>query len=398
MVDRHAFQEPNGLPPVLPRIPLHRAHITELEKQLVLEALESGSLGGDGPFTKRCLAELASVIPQSHLFLVHSCTAALEMAALLAGIGPGDEVIMPSFTFVSTANAFVLRGARPVFVDIRPDTLNLDENLLVAAITKKTKAIVPVHYGGIGCHMQAINMIARDHQLLVIEDAAQGFDATYQGRALGTWGHLGAFSFHETKNLTSGEGGLLAINDPDFIERAHIIRDKGTNRNKFIEGVVDKYSWVDVGSSYAPSELTAALMLAQIQNRNSIYQKRRAIWNRYQEGFRGLAERGLVVVPSIPSDCTTNYHIYYLVLESYEKRTLVLNALRSAGYGAAFHYIPLHSSSYGAQVGRVSGDLSQTTRIAQGLIRMPLFVDLDLNHVDQMITMVHQVLEPSVRM
>ncbi len=378
-----------------PVTPLHRAHISELEKKLVLEVLESGHLGGDGPFTKCCTTEIQRLMPQSKVFLVQSCTAALEMAALLADLKPGDEVIMPSYTFVSTANAFVLRGARPVFVDIRPDTLNLDENLLEAAITPKTKVIVPVHYAGIGCNMQAINTIARDYHLLVIEDAAQGFDAFYQGKPLGTLGSMGAFSFHETKNLTSGEGGLLAINHPEYIERAQIIRDKGTNRTQFIEGVVDKYTWVDVGSSYAPSELTAALMFAQIQRRGEILEKRKVLWERYQEGFRELVTAGKVAAPYIPREFTSNYHIFYLILADIETRATVQKALRTAGYSASFHYSPLHSSSYGLKVGTASGSLPQTLRVARGLLRLPLFVGLGLEQVDEVIDIVYGVLGTS---
>jgi dTDP-4-amino-4,6-dideoxygalactose transaminase len=366
--------------------------MTDFEKKLVLEVLESGQLGGDGPFTKRCTDELEALMPKSKVFLVQSCTAALEMAALLADLKPGDEVIMPSYTFVSTANAFVLRGVRPVFVDIRPDTLNLDENLIEAAITPQTKAVVPVHYAGTSCNMQAINTLARDYHLLVIEDAAQGFDAYYQGKPLGTLGAMGAFSFHETKNLTSGEGGLLAINHPEYMERAQVMRDKGTNRTKFIEGTVDKYTWVDVGSSYAPSELTAALVFAQIRRRAEIHEKRKVLWERYQDGFRELVKIGKVASPHIPDDCTTNYHIFYLIPGDSELRATTQKALREAGYSAPFHYTPLHTSSYGLKVGRASGNLPQTQRVARGLMRLPLFVGLGLDQVDEIIEIVYRAL------
>jgi dTDP-4-amino-4,6-dideoxygalactose transaminase len=301
-------------------IPFNRPFLTGRELTYIAQAHANGHLAGNGPFSKRCAGWLEDRVGSQRALLTHSCTAALEMAAILSGVGPGDEVIMPSFTFVSTANAFVLRGAIPVFVDIRPDTLNLDETLLEAAITPRTRAIVPVHYAGVGCEMTVINDIAEHHGLLVIEDAAQGLLASHEGRPLGAIGHMAALSFHETKNIISGEGGALLLNDPRFIERAEIIWEKGTNRSQFFRGAVDKYTWVDLGSSYLPGEITAAFLWAQMEMADAITARRVAIWSRYHEAFAGLEAEGLVRRPVTPPGAVANGHCYFLLLPSLESR------------------------------------------------------------------------------
>jgi dTDP-4-amino-4,6-dideoxygalactose transaminase len=299
------------------------------------------------------------------------------MAALLAEVGPGDEVIMPSYTFVSTANAFVLRGAMPVFVDIRADTLNIDEALIEAAITPRTRAVVPVHYAGVGCAMNPILEIARRHELLVIEDAAQGVMATRDGQALGSIGDLGTLSFHETKNIISGEGGALLVNDPGLVERAEIIREKGTNRSKFFRGQVDKYTWVDMGSSYLPSEILAAFLRAQLESAEEITTKRLAIWNRYHEAFESLERDGRLRRPRIPEDCGHNAHMYYLLLRDLDDRTAFINAMKQKSIQCVFHYVPLHSSPEGLRVGRAEGDLPVTNDVADRLVRLPLWIGLE---------------------
>ena len=323
--------------------------------------------------------------------LTHSCTAALEMAAILADIQPGDEVIMPSYTFVSTANAFVLRGGVPVFVDIRPDTLNIDETKIEAAITTRTKAIVPVHYAGVACEMDTIMDIAQRHNLLVIEDAAQGIMSTYKGRPLGSIGHLGAYSFHETKNIISGEGGALLVNDERFAERAEIIREKGTNRSQFFRGQVDKYTWVDAGSSYLPGEIIAAFLWAQMEEADSITGRRLAIWQRYHEAFEDLELLGLVRRPVISACCTHNAHMYYLLLNSLDERTAFIDRLKEKGINSVFHYVPLHSSPYGMHVGRADGDMANTNRISESLVRLPLWLGLE-EHQFTVITTIRSVL------
>jgi dTDP-4-amino-4,6-dideoxygalactose transaminase len=298
------------------------------------------------------------------------------MAAILAGVGPGDEVIMPSFTFVSTANAFVLRGATPVFVDIRPDVLNIDETKIEAAITDRTKAIVPVHYAGVGCEMDVILDIARRRKLIVIEDAAQGMMARYRGRSLGNIGHLGALSFHETKNIVSGEGGALLVNDEQFIERAEIVREKGTNRGQFFRGQVDKYTWVDIGSSFLPGELIAAFLWAQLEEATRITTQRILIWERYHQAFAELEQRGLVTRPYVPDDREHNAHMYYLLLPSLEARTRFIAALRERDILSVFHYVPLHSSPAGRRYGRAAGTLPHTEALSDRLVRLPMFNDL----------------------
>ena len=316
-----------------------------------------------------------------HVMLTTSCTHALEMAAYLSGIQPGDEVIMPSYTFVSTADAFVLRGARIVFVDIRPDTMNIDENLIEAAITEKTRAIVPVHYAGVACEMDKIMEIAKKYNLKVIEDAAQGVDACYKGKALGTIGDFGCYSFHETKNYTMGEGGALLFQDDRYQERAEILREKGTDRSKFFRGQVDKYRWMDFGSSYLPSELNAAYLYAQLEARDRIFHKRMEIYNYYNENLAPLAAEGKVEQPYVPAECSHNAHMYYLKVRNMDVRTQLLEYLREKGIYSVFHYIPLHSSPAGMKFGRFSGEDVYTTRESERLLRLPMFYNLDMESV-----------------
>ncbi|MEO5625279.1 MAG: dTDP-4-amino-4,6-dideoxygalactose transaminase [Dokdonella sp.] len=355
-------------------IPFNRPYMTGKELGYIAEAHANGHLSGDGPFTRRCNAWLERATGARKALLTHSCTAALEMAALLADLEPGDEVIMPSFTFVSTANAFVLRGAVPVFVDIRADTLNIDEALVEAAITPRTRAICVVHYAGVGCEMDPINALAERHGLLVIEDAAQGIMATYKGRALGSLGHLAALSFHETKNLISGEGGALLINDERFAERAEIIREKGTNRSQFFRGQVDKYTWVDIGSSYLPGEIVAAFLAAQIEDAERITHDRLAIWARYHAAFADLEAQGRLRRPIVPAHCRHNAHMYYLLLPDFKARSSFITALKADDIHPVFHYIPLHSSPAGKRYARASGKLETTNDISDRLVRLPLWL------------------------
>ena len=356
-------------------IPFNRPYMTGKELGYIAEAHANGHLSGDGPFTRRCHAWLEQTTGARKALLTHSCTAALEMAALLADLNPGDEVIMPSFTFVSTANAFVLRGAVPVFVDIRPDTLNIDERLIEAAITPRTRAICVVHYAGVGCEMDAINAIAERRGLVVIEDAAQGVLSEYRGRPLGTLGSLGALSFHETKNLISGEGGALLVNDERYAERAEIIREKGTNRSQFFRGQVDKYTWVDVGSSYLPGEIVAAFLAAQMEEAERITQERLALWERYHAAFADFEARETLRRPIVPAHCRHNAHMYYLLLPTLEARTRFIAAMRERGVQPVFHYIPLHSAPAGRRYARASGALEVTDRVSDCLVRLPLWLD-----------------------
>lgn len=358
-------------------IPFNKPYMTGKELWYIAQAHANGHLAGDGSFTKRCNAWLEQRTGAHKALLTHSCTAALEMAAILADIQPGDEVIMPSYTFISTANAFVLRGGVPVFVDIRPDTLNLDETRIEAAITEKTKAIVPVHYAGVGCEMDAIMAIARKYNLLVIEDAAQGIMASYKGRPLGSIGHLGCLSFHETKNIISGEGGALLINDPELAERAEIIREKGTNRSQFFRGQVDKYTWVDVGSSYLPSELIAAFLWAQMEEADDITRRRLALWNVYHQWLQGLEEAGSLRRPIIPKECVHNAHMYYILLPDLQTRTDLITRLRKEEIYPVFHYVPLHSAPSGRRHGRSHGELTVTENISDRLLRLPLWLGLE---------------------
>lgn len=368
------------------KIPFNKPFSTDYEISNITEAISNHHLSGDGPFTKKCNEWLEKRIGCQKALLTHSCTAALEMAAILADIQPGDEIIMPSYTFVSTANSFVLRGGVPVFVDIRPDTLNIDETKIEAAITPKTKAIVPVHYAGVGCEMDAIMEIAEKYNLIVIEDAAQGIMSKYKDKPLGSFGHMAALSFHETKNIISGEGGALLINDPRFIERAEIIREKGTNRSKFYRGQVDKYTWVDIGSSYLPSEIVAAFLWAQMRNAEMINKERLEIWEKYHSYFAKLESRRMVRRPVIPLECRHNAHMYYLLLGSLEERTHLLNYLKSNDIGAVFHYVPLHNSPAGERCGRTCGSLRVTEDYSDRLIRLPLWVgmtDAEIDYVFQ---------------
>ena len=358
-------------------VPFNKPYMTGKELWYISQAHASGHLAGDGQFTKRCSNWLEQRMGSRKALLTHSCTAALEMAAILADIQPGDEVIMPSYTFVSTANAFVLRGATPVFVDIREDTLNIDETKIEAAITERTKAIVPVHYAGVGCEMDTIMDIARRHDLLVIEDAAQGIMSTYKGRALGSIGHMGALSFHETKNIISGEGGALLINDLRFAERAEIIREKGTNRSLFFRGQVDKYTWIDIGSSYLPGEIVAAFLWAQMEEAEDINKRRLDLWAKYHQWFAPLEQAGGVRRPIVPRECVHNAHMYYLLLPNIVSRTSFIEKLREHNISTVFHYVPLHSSPCGQVVGRATGVMTNTNDAAQRLVRFPLWLGLE---------------------
>ena len=347
------------------------------EQKYVLESIDSHHISGDGQFTKKCHQWFEEKLNCPKALLTTSCTHALEMSAILLDIQEGDEVIMPSYTFVSTANAFVLRGAKIVFVDIRPDTMNIDETKIEQAITGKTKAIVPVHYAGVGCEMDVIMDVACRHNLFVVEDAAQGMMSTYKGKALGTIGHLGTYSFHETKNYTSaGEGGLLIINDEKFINRAEIIREKGTNRSLFFRGAVDKYSWVDVGSSYLMNDVSAAYLWGNLEEADKINENRLASWNRYYDGLKSLEERGLIQLPTIPNTCVQNAHMFYVKVNDLETRTSLLEHLKKNDILAVFHYIPLHSAPTGLKFGRFNDDDIYTTFESELLIRLPMYFGL----------------------
>ena len=362
-------------------IDFNRPALTGKEFDYILDAAQRGKLCGDGEYTKRCSRWMEENFHVKHVMLTTSCTHALEMAAYLSDIQPGDEVIMPSYTFVSTADAFVLRGARIVFVDIRPDTMNIDENLIEAAITEKTRAIVPVHYAGVACEMDKIMEIAKKYNLKVIEDAAQGVDACYKGKALGTIGDFGCYSFHETKNYTMGEGGALLFQDDRYQERAEILREKGTDRSKFFRGQVDKYRWMDFGSSYLPSELNAAYLYAQLEARDRIFHKRMEIYNYYNENLAPLAAEGKVEQPYVPAECSHNAHMYYLKVRNMDVRTQLLEYLREKEIYSVFHYIPLHSSPAGMKFGRFSGEDVYTTRESERLLRLPMFYNLDMESV-----------------
>jgi dTDP-4-amino-4,6-dideoxygalactose transaminase len=358
------------------KIPFNRPYMTGKELDYIKQAEAGAMLSGDGPFTKRCHNWLEEHAGVPAALLTHSCTAALEMGALLADIQPGDEVIMPSYTFVSTANAFVLRGGVPVFVDIREDTLNLDERFIEAAITPRTKAIAPVHYAGVACEMDTIMDIARRRGLKVVEDAAQGVMSTYKGRALGSIGDLGAYSFHETKNVISGEGGALLVNDPALTLRAEIIREKGTDRSRFFRGEVDKYTWQEVGSSFLPGELIAAFLWAQLQEAQNITRMRLEAWERYHQLLAPLEARGVLRRPVVPKECQHNAHMYYILLGAGVSRQEVLETLKNEGVNAVFHYVPLHSSPAGQRYGRVHGSMQFTDRQSERLIRLPLWLGL----------------------
>jgi len=375
-------------------LPFNRPYLVGHELRNIAEAHANGQLSGDGAFTRHCHAWLEQRIGTRKALLTHSCTAALEMAAILLDLRPGDEVIMPSFTFVSTANAFVLRGAVPVFVDIRPDTQNIDETLIEQAITPRTRAICVVHYAGVACEMDTIMAIATRHRLTVVEDAAQAIFSTYKGRPLGSIGDLAALSFHETKNVISGEGGALLINDLALVERAEIIREKGTNRSKFFRGQVDKYTWVDIGSSYLPSELIAAFLTAQLEEADTITARRLAIWQRYHDWAAPLEARGLLRRPTLPAGCNHNAHMYYLLLGDLAARTHFIAAMKAAGIGTVFHYIPLHSSPAGRRYARTHGTLWHTDATSDCLVRLPLWIGVE-DHLDRIMRVADGILNPS---
>lgn len=359
------------------KIPFNKPYMVGKELWYIAQAHHNGHLAGAGAFTERCQAWLESHTGTHKALLTTSCTTALEMAALLGNIEPGDEVILPSFTFVSTANAFLLRGATPVFVDVREDTFNIDERLIEQAITPRTRVIVPVHYAGVACEMDEIMAIAARHGLLVVEDAAQGLMSSYKGRPLGTIGHLGAISFHETKNVIAGEGGALLINDLALRDRAEIVWEKGTNRRAFFRGHVDKYSWVDKGSSFLPSELVAAFLYAQMEEAEAITTRRLALWNTYHSVFSGAEVQGKLRRPIIPESCIHNAHMYYLIMPTPEKRDAMLASLKQRDIGAVFHYVPLHSAPAGVRFGRTLGDLDVTDSVSQRLLRLPMWIGLD---------------------
>lgn len=351
--------------------------------EYIAECVKNQKICGDGKFTFKCNEWIEEKTGTAKCLLTTSCTHATELAALLANIQPGDEVIMPSFTFVSTADAFVLRGAVPVFVDIRPDTMNIDETKIEAAITDKTKAIVPVHYAGVACEMDVIMDIAKRHNLFVIEDAAQGVMSTYKGKALGTFGEFGCFSFHETKNYSMGEGGALLIRDEEYIEQAEIIREKGTNRSKFFRGQIDKYTWVDFGSSYLPSDMNAAYLYAQLEMAEEMNDKRLALWNRYYENLKSLAEEGKISLPVIPEGCVHNAHMFYIKTKDLDERTDFIAYMKENNILTVFHYVPLHSAPAGLKFGRFHGEDEYTTKESNRLVRLPMYFDLELEQVDE---------------
>lgn len=364
--------------------------MTGNELPYIAQAHANRHLAGNGSFSEKCCGWLEERIGCHKALLTHSCTAALEMAAMLIDVQPGDEIIMPSYTFVSTANAFVLRGGVPVFVDIRPDTLNIDEAQIESAITSRTKAIVPVHYAGVACEMDAIMDIAHRRGLFVIEDAAQGVMSSYKERALGSIGHLAALSFHETKNIISGEGGALLINAPEFAERAEILWEKGTNRSRFFRGEVDKYTWVDIGSSYLPGEIIAAFLWAQMEQADEITSRRMAVWDKYHTAFTNMEQQGYLRRPIVPQECGHNAHMYYLLLSDLAQRSNVLAYLKKQEVNAVFHYVPLHSSVAGLKFGRAYGSLELTNMLSNRLLRLPLWVELDQPSVERVVATVSE--------
>lgn len=370
---------------MIEKIPFNSPYMTGRELQYISEAKMANMLAGDGGFSRKVHLWLENNLKTEKALLTHSCTAALEMAAILADIQPGDEVIIPSYTFVSTANAFVLRGGVPVFVDIREDTLNLDEKLIEGALTGRTKAIVPVHYAGVGCEMDKIMSIAKNNNLMVIEDAAQAVMSKYKGKMLGAIGNLGALSFHETKNLISGEGGALLVNSNEFLKRAEIIREKGTDRSRFFKGEVDKYTWCDIGSSYLPGEIIAAFLYAQLEEAQTITQKRIDCWNVYNQLLSSLEVAASIRRPTIPDDCQHNAHMYYVLLAKDINRSNVINELKSRGIHAVFHYVPLHDSVGGKRFGRVGSSMSVTTDISERLLRLPLWIGLTVSQQEYIV-------------
>lgn len=375
-------------------VPFNRPHAGDGEIEHTRKAIAQGHLSCDGSYSRRC-QEWLEAHYGAPVLLVHSCTAALELSAILAGVGPGDEVIMPSYTFVSTANAFVLRGATPVFVDVEPDTLNVDPAAIDAATTDRTRAIVPVHYAGVGCRMDEIGAIADNIGAAVIEDAAQGVMARLEGRPLGALASLGAISFHETKNVTCGEGGALIVADKSYFERAEILREKGTNRSRFARGQVDKYTWVDIGSSFGLSDLAASFLWAQLEHAHEITAKRLAVWHRYHEAFTALERAGLVRRPVVPEGREHNAHMYYLVLRDAAARTRALARLAEREINAVFHYVPLHSSPAGQRFGRTAGSLAHTERLSERLIRLPLWPDMTTDMVDRVTDALDEIVRQS---
>lgn len=372
-------------------IPFNKPPYTGNEEKYVIESMKSSKISGDGEFTKKCHKWFEEKLNCKKVLLTTSCTHALEMAAILLDIKEGDEVIMPSYTFVSTANAFVLRGAKIVFVDIRPDTMNIDETKIEEAITSKTKVIVPVHYAGVACEMDTIMDIAKKYNLFVVEDAAQGMMSTYKGKALGTIGHLGAFSFHETKNYTSaGEGGLLIINDDRFVQRAEIIREKGTNRSLFFRGMVDKYSWVDVGSSYLMNDVSAAYLWGNLEKADEINQNRLNSLQKYYDGLKELENKGFIELPKIPDGCVQNAHMFYIKVKDLEERTALLDYLKKNDINAVFHYVPLHSAPAGVKFGRFDGVDNFTTKESERLIRLPMYYGLGNDEINKVIGVVNE--------
>ena len=369
-------------------IPFNRPCLAGNEYKYIAEAIAGGQASGDGWFTQKCHALLEQELQAPKVLLTTSCTHALEMAALLLDCEPGDEIIVPSFTFVSTANAFALRGARIVFADIRPDTLNLDQTRLESLISSRTKAIVPVHYAGVACEMDAICSIAQRHGIHIVEDNAHGLFARYKGKLTGTFGSLATQSFHETKNITCGEGGALVINDPKLVERAMVIREKGTNRNRFLRGQVDKYSWVDIGSSYLPSDMLAAFLLAQLEARVEIQRKRRLVWEYYRKHLTGWAADHGVGIPFVPPECEQSYHMFYLVMNSLSERQALISHLKAQGILSVFHYVPLHLSVMGQKFGAMPGDCPRTEEISERLLRLPFYTDLAENDQERVVSAV----------
>ena len=371
-------------------IPFNIPPFTGKEMDYIRQAVENQKICGDGPYTKKCSEWIEQKTGTAKCLLTTSCTHATELAALLADVNEGDEIIMPAYTFVSTADAFVLRGARPVFVDIRPDTMNIDETLIEDAITPRTKAIVPVHYAGVACEMDTIMDIAKRHHLLVIEDAAQGIMSTYKGQALGAIGDFGCFSFHETKNYSMGEGGALLIKDPQYVEEAEIIREKGTNRSKFYRGQIDKYTWVNYGSSYLPSDMNAAYLWAQLELADQINEKRLSLWNHYWELLTPLKEQGYIELPTVPEGCVHNAHMFYIKAKDLEERTRLIDFLKKNEIWSVFHYIPLHTAPAGMKFGEFHGEDRYTTKESERLCRLPMYYSLELDQVEYIVSKVKE--------
>jgi dTDP-4-amino-4,6-dideoxygalactose transaminase len=377
----------------LHEIPFNRPYATGAEFEYIREAIANAHVSGNGPFTRRCTERLEAEFGSGRVLLTHSCTGALEMAVMLAEIDPGDEVIVPSFAFPSLPNAIALRGGVPVFVDVRADTLNLDERLVEGAITTRTRGIAPIDYAGVGCEMQSFSALARAKGLVVIEDAAQGYGASYQGAPLGTLADLACFSFHETKNVMCGEGGALLVNRPEWVERAEVIQEKGTNRSKFFRGQVDKYTWVDLGSSYLVSDIGAAFLWAQLEHVREITARRIAIWEAYHEALRDLDETGRLRRPIVPGHCVHNAHAYYVLLAAGIDRARVIRELAEAGVNAVFHYVPLHSSPAGLRYGRVHGSLEVTEDVSERMVRLPLWVEMSASDTARVAEILQRALE-----